>query len=362
MSSNNSERKYFIKGRPYLKIADREIGDGEKPFIIAEIGHNHMGNLDHCKKLFLLAKEAGADAVKLQKRDNKNLYTVAMYNQPYTGPNSFGMTYGEHREALEFNWGQWVELKRFAREIDIILIATAFDEDSADFLFNLDLPAIKVASGDLKNIPLIRHIAFKGVPVIISTGGGTLSDIARAAGVLQVLATNFCILHCVASYPNLSEELNLLSISRLSDIFPDIAIGFSSHYDGITAPISAYHYGARIFEVHFTNLNNNKGNDHALSLEPKDLSELVHCLNEVHKMRGDGIKRRLCREEQPLLKMEKSIYPVRPLPEGHRIDGGDIVIKSPGGGIPPYQKGQVIGKITRCAFDENTPITWDKIK
>ena len=146
----------------------------------AEIGHNHQGDLEQAKKLFRKAKELGANAVKLQKRDNRALYTRDMFNKPYDHENSFASTYGEHREFLEFGREEYLALKDYAADLAITFFATAFDFPSADFLMELDMPAFKIASGDLKNIPLIQHVARFGRPMFVSTGGGAMEDVQRA--------------------------------------------------------------------------------------------------------------------------------------------------------------------------------------
>src|ERR671923_214039 len=141
-----------------LTIGTHEIGDHAPCYVIAEIGHNHQGNLEKARELFREAKLAGAHAVKLQKRDNRGLYTSAAYNKPYDNENSFGATYGEHREFLEFGLEEYQELGAYARELDVDFFATAFDIASADFLTTLNVPAYKIASGDLKSIPLLTHV------------------------------------------------------------------------------------------------------------------------------------------------------------------------------------------------------------
>src|SRR5919106_1796681 len=152
-----------------FRIGAHELGDHAPCYVIAEIGHNHQGSLEKARELFREAKLAGAHAVKLQKRDNRGLYTRAAYDKPYDNENSFGATYGEHREFLEFGAPEYRELQRYADEIGVDFFATAFDKASADFLGELDLPAIKIASGDVKSIPLLKHVAAFGKPIIIST-------------------------------------------------------------------------------------------------------------------------------------------------------------------------------------------------
>src|SRR5687767_7800732 len=145
-------------------------------YVIAEIGHNHQGSLEKARELFREAKLAGAHAVKLQKRDNRGLYTNAAYNKPYDNENSFGATYGEHREFLEFGLAEYRALQEYARELGIDFFATAFDLESADFLASLDMPAYKIASGDLKSTPLLKYVARRGKPMVISTGGAFIED------------------------------------------------------------------------------------------------------------------------------------------------------------------------------------------
>ena len=138
-----------------------EVSEKSPCYVIAEVGHNHQGNIESCKKLFLEAKLSGANAVKLQKRNNKKLYTEKFYNSPYDNPNSYGKTYGLHREFLEFDKNQYLELKKYAKEIDITFFATPFDFDSVDFLEEINLPFYKIASADITNLPLINYVIEK---------------------------------------------------------------------------------------------------------------------------------------------------------------------------------------------------------
>ena len=246
-----------------MRIGRHEIGDESKCYVIAEIGHNHQGNLDKARELFREAKLAGAHAVKLQKRDNRGLYTRAAYNKPYDNENSFGSTYGEHREFLEFGLKEYRELQTFAAELGVDFFATAFDLASADFLRDLDVPAYKIASGDLKSTPLLRHVASFGKPVVISTGGAVVDDVQRAYDTIMPINPQLAILQCTAGYPAAFEELDLRVISAFRERFPGAVIGFSSHDNGIAMPVAAYMLGARIVEKHFTLNRASKGTDHA---------------------------------------------------------------------------------------------------
>jgi N-acetylneuraminate synthase/sialic acid synthase len=336
-----------------LTVGAREIGDHTPCYVIAEIGHNHQGNVDKARELFREAKFAGADAVKLQKRDNRGLYTRAAYNKPYDNENSFGSTYGEHREFLEFGLKEYTELQRYARELGIDFFATAFDLASADFLAELDVPAFKIASGDVKSTPLLEHVARFGKPVIISTGGALIDDVQRAYETLMAVNPQVGILQCTAGYPASFDELDLRVVEQYRERFSGAVIGYSGHDNGIAMPVAAYVLGARIVEKHFTLNRAMKGTDHAFSLEPVGLRKMIRDLQRTHKALGDGCKKIYESEKSPIVKMGKSLVVARDLPMGHVLGPDDIVMKSPGGGIPPYELEKVIGRVTLRALHED---------
>jgi sialic acid synthase len=163
-----------------LTIDGRRIDDAGPTYVIAELGHNHQGSLERARQLIHAAADCGVDAVKVQKRDNRSLFTRVQFDAPYDNENSFGATYGEHREALELGSEALAELQALAHELGLAFFSTAFDEASADLLEELGMPAYKIASGDLRNTPLLRHVASFGKPMIVSTGGATLEDVDRA--------------------------------------------------------------------------------------------------------------------------------------------------------------------------------------
>jgi N-acetylneuraminate synthase/sialic acid synthase len=329
-----------------LTIGTHEVGDHTPCYVIAEIGHNHQGSVKKARELFRAAQEAGAHAVKLQKRDNRTLYTRAAYDRPYDNENSFGATYGEHREFLEFGLREYQELQAYAAELELDFFSTAFDIRSADFLEGLNVPAFKIASGDLKSTPLLKHVARFGRPMVISTGGATLEDVERAYDAIMPINTQLAILQCTAGYPAAFEELDLGVISTYRERFPEAVIGFSSHDNGIAMPVAAYMLGSRIVEKHFTLNRTSKGTDHAFSLEPVGLRKLVRDLDRTFKAMGNGQKKIYESERAPILKMGKSLVVARDLPIGHVLKPEDIVMKSPAGGIPPYELDRVIGRIT----------------
>ena len=346
-----------------LVIDGVEIGDDSPCYVIAEIGHNHQGDVEHAKRLIDAAKECGVDAVKLQKRSNRTLYTREFYEQPYDNELSFGRTYGEHREALELGIDAYRELLRYARDAGMTLFATAFDFESADELAELGVPAFKFASGDLKNTPLQRHIAAFGKPILLSTGGATMADVERAVDVILPINAELCVLQCTAAYPAAVEDLNLNVITTLRERFPDLVIGLSDHQNGIAMAVVAYMLGARVIEKHFTLDHALKGRDHAFSLMPEGMRRLVRDLHRVPAALGDETKRPLPVEADPLEKMGKKLVAARELELGHVLTADDLAIKSPAdGGLPPFELDRLVGRRLRRPIGFEDFVTFDDVE
>ena len=314
-------------------------------YVIAEIGNNHQGDVEKAKALIRAARECRVDAVKLQKRNNRALFTRAFYDSPYDNENSYGATYGEHREFLELAKSDWFELSRYSRDEGVAFVAAAFDEPSADLMAELDIDAFKVASGDLLNVPFLRYVAAFDKPMFLSTGGGTLEDIDRAVEAILPVNEQLCVLHCTAAYPADVEDLNLSVITALRERYPDLVIGLSDHHNGIAMAPVAFMLGARVFEKHFTLNHAWKGTDHAYSLMPDGMRRFVRDLRRVPVALGDGVKRPLASEERPLEKMGKKLVAARDLPAGHVLTAGDLLAKSPADvGLPPYELDDLLGR------------------
>lgn len=345
-----------------LNINGTVVSDDSAPYVIAEIGHNHQGDLGVCKQMFEEAKRCGANAVKLQKRDNKTLFTKQAYDAAYNSENAFAPTYGEHREYLEFGEKEYVELKKLAEDLDIDFFSTAFDMRSADFLADLNMPMYKVASGDIKNTPLLKHIARKGKPVIMSTGGCSLEDVQRAVEAILPINSDLAILQCTAAYPCPPEKMNLRVISTYRELFKDQVIGLSDHQSGIAMALVAYTLGARIFEKHFTLNRASKGTDHAFSLEPQGLAKLVRDLNRAKTALGDGSKDLLDLETTPIVKMGKKIVAARDLKAGVVLSEEDLAFKCPADGIPPYEADKLVGMTLMTDLLGDADFSYDILK
>ncbi len=339
---------------------DGTLVGGSKSYVIAEIGTNHGGSVETCMQMIKSAKECGADAVKLQKRNNKTLFVKSLYDSPYTGENSYGKTYGEHREALEFDFEQYKELKAYADELGVTFFATAFDFESVDFLEKLCVPCYKIASGDLLNTPLQKYIAQTGKPVILSTGGGTYADVRRAYETILPINQQLVILQCTASYPCEPDNMYLLVIPEYIEEFPKAVIGLSDHFDGKVMSAAAYALGARVFEKHFTLHKYARGTDHSFSMEPENLKKLVIDLDRVERAMKGG-KGLLDCEKKPLFKMGKKLVASRDMKAGEVISLQDIAIKSPNDGIEPYKIDSLIGMSLNSDIKEDENFSFEKL-
>lgn len=274
-----------------LYIAGRRIGDGAPPFMVAEIGNNHGGDLETALRMIQMAADCGADAVKLQKRDMRYWREAdpSSWSKPYDSEHSYGRTYGEHRAYLEFDWGDYRACKDYTEDRGLVFFATAFDLPSLDFLDKLGVPAIKVASGSVTNYRLLEAIAATGIPAIISTGGCTIEDVDAAVRLFDG-GVRPAVLHCVSLYPCEAKDMNLRAIGTLRDRYPEHVIGLSDHQSGIALAPVGYALGAAIIEKHVTLNRTMKGTDNVFSLEPAGLRKLCRDLRRAHEAMGTGTK------------------------------------------------------------------------
>lgn len=299
-----------------IVIDERRIADDEPAWVVAEIGGNHGGSIDTAKQMIHAAADSGAHAVKFQIRDNATLYSRALLDQVYDNENSYGPTYGAHREALELTVEDLEKLSALARWRQMTCFATAFDEASADKLVALGMPAFKLASGALTDLDLLRYVAQFKKPIILSTGGGTYRDVDTAVELLTGTRAPFALLHCTASYPCAFEELNLRCIPVMLERYPQTVIGWSGHDNGIAMSVAAYTLGARIIERHVTLNRASKGTDHSFSLEPAGFKKLCRDLERARVALGTGVKQYYDSERKPIAKMRRRLTP-----DGLKITG-----------------------------------------
>jgi len=345
-----------------IRLKNKVITRESPPFVIAEIGNNHQGELATAIEMVKTAKLCGADAVKFQKRHNKSLYTKALYDQVYDNPDSFGVTYGAHREAIELDEAEFIELKKYCEDIGIEFMCTAFDFKSVDFLESIGISSFKIASGDLHSLHFLEHVAKFGKPMFVSTGAATLEDVHRAYDTIKQHNDQICIMQCTATYPADYHMLNLNVIKTYLKEFPDAVVGYSGHDWGILAPSVARILGATVFEKHFTLNRALKGTDHKFSLEPPGLQKVVRDLKRVDMALGTHAKTVHDSEKNVKRKMGKSIYYAKNLKAGAIITKDNITIKCPFDGISASEFKHFIGKKLLVDVKEDDPLQHSHFK
>lgn len=331
-----------------MKIRNRKIGGDGKTFIVAEAGLNHNGELEQAKELVKKAKRADADAIKFQTFKAEKL--ASKKNK-----------YFELFRSLELKKNEWVELKKVADGIGIIFFSTPLDEESADFLDELNVPAFKIASGDLTHLPLLKHVGKKKKPIILSSGMGTIPEIDEALNAIYSTGNKeVALLHCVSNYPAKIGDMNLRVIPTLREAF-QVPVGLSDHTREIITPIAAVSLGAAIIEKHFTLNKNLPGPDHRASLEPGEFKTMVRGIRNVEKALGDGIKVQKKSELKIKISARRSLVSRADIPKGVRITKCMIKVARPGGGIEPKFIDIVLGRKARRKIRAEEVIKWDMI-
>lgn len=345
-----------------FKVQDLVLSrDSEDFFVVAELGSNHQGDVGIARRLIDEAAAAGVQAVKLQKRSVRTLYTREMYDYPYDHEDSFGSTYGLHRETLELDEHEYRQLIEHARKKGVVVFATAFDLESVEFLERLEMPAYKIGSADLTTYPLLEAVGKTGKPVFLSTGAASLTDIREAYQFLRKFTEDICLMQCTSIYPADPADLNLRVIPTYLRQFPDAVIGYSGHDNGIVMPVAAYLLGARVIEKHFTLNRAMKGTDHKFSLEPVGLRKMIRDLNRVKVALGTGEKVCLPQEIPARDKLGKSLVLRAPVKANAIIQADMLTFKAPGGGIPPNKISVICGRKLKMDLDEDTVLRWEHL-
>lgn len=360
-SLTHAYRKIVGAGAPKVKIGRQYVGPGQPVFIIAEIGLNHNGDMALAKKLIDVAKEAGADAVKFQKRSTVDLLTKEGRDKPYTSPHAYAPTYGEHRDKLEFNEAQYRELKKYCEEKGILFFASVWDHPSTDMMDALGIDAYKIPSADLMNLPLLEHVAKKGKPVLLSTGMSNEEEIELALQTVLAHNDRVILFHCLSLYPAPHDKLNVAYIDKLVQKHAPVPIGYSGHEPDLLPTLAAVARGAVAIERHLTLDRTMKGSDHAASLTPEDLKTLVNNVRSIEQILGKSEKI-MYPELAPLReKLAKSVVTKRSIKKGERITRDDLTAKSPGSGIPPTRIKDLVGKIVQEDIAEDTLLPTDAL-
>jgi len=339
-----------------VKIGNKKIGLGHPTYIIAEIGANHNRSLDIAKKLIDKAAEAGVDAVKFQTYKAETLYSQRTPKFSKDNINPFDLI---KANELPREWHR--VLFDYAARKNLHFLSSPFDYAAVDELDAVGVLAFKVASFELIDLGLLRHIAQKHKPILLSVGLATLGEIEEALEAIRSQGNNdIVLLHCASLYPSPPEVVNLKTIVTLSKAF-QIPIGFSDHTLGIHVSVAAVALGAVVVEKHFTLDRTMKGPDHSFAVEPNELKQLVTNIREVEQALGTGVKVRSTAEQEMYEKGRRSIIAAVDIKKGTIITKEMLVVKRPGYGIKPKYIDTIIGRTTKKDIKADYWVTWDDI-
>lgn len=337
------------------------LSDSSPTFIIAEAGVNHNGDLKLAKKLIDAAQEFKTDAIKFQTFKTEELITEDVEKAEYQKKDSESTSQYEMLKELELSYDDFQEIADYTLKKDLIFLSSPFDKESTDLLDDLGVPLFKIASGEITNFPLLKHIARKQKPVILSTGMSTLGEIEEAIDVLERYNKQLILMHCVTSYPAKIGDSNLRVMDTLHSAFKK-PVGYSDHTPGIEMSLAAVARGSCVIEKHFTLDKNLPGPDHKASLEPHEFASMVRSIRNIEQGLGNGVKKPTRDELKIKDVARKSIVAQRDIPEDTVLTRDMLAIKRPGTGIEPKYLDHLLGKQTRMDIKRNTLIKWDQIK
>ena len=332
----------------------------EPTLVIAEAGVNHNGSLEMAFELIDAASDAGADVVKFQTFKAENLVTQSAAKADYQlGTTDVKETQFEIIKKLELSYDMHLKLISKCKEKGIRFSSTGFDTSSVDVLIELGVDFLKVPSGEITNLPYLRHVGTKGLPIILSTGMCTMQEVANALEILEKAGArkhDITVLHCNTEYPTPMEDVNLRTmISMESEL--GLKVGYSDHTLGIEVPIAAVAMGATVIEKHYTLDRTMEGPDHAASLEPLELKQMVKGIRNIEKAMGDGVKKPSNSEVKNISIVRKSIVASKEIKLGDEFTSDNLGVKRPGTGISPMQWDEVVGKVASKDFQADELIS-----
>lgn len=349
-----------------IEIGKRIVGQGETPYIIAELASNHNGDMGLAKKMIKTSKEAGADCVKFQSWSKETIFSKVKYMENCFLADDYRKRSDYSLESIVEEYSiseqQLLEMKEYADSQDIAMASTPFSVKEADFLVDvLEAPFIKIASMDLNNIPFLEYLAAKKKPVFLSTGMGTLAEIDQAVRTIeQYGCKKIVLLHCVSEYPPQDSLVHLKKIMTLKMQYPDYPVGFSDHTLGTTIPIASIALGADVVEKHITLDKNMQGWDHKVSATPEELSGIVEAAKRIPLALGssriDAVESQKKREE-----FRRGTVAIHYLEAGHILSYEDFTFKRPARGILPNEIKYAIGRKINRPLENDEIISWEDL-
>jgi N-acetylneuraminate synthase len=347
-----------------INLGEYELSTDLSPYIIAEIGVNHEGSIEKAIELIDLAEEGGANAVKFQAYKAELLTSVDSPAYWDKSVEPIQNQYDLYKKTDSFGKREFEYLHNYCKKKRVDFVCTPFDLDAVDFLDSL-MPYFKIASSDITNTPLLRKIASKNKPVILSTGAATLAEIDLAVHELeQHGAIEIILLHCIINYPTKIDNANLNMIQGLTKVFPTCGIGYSDHTtpdQEMTTLTTAYLKGATVIEKHFTDDKALHGNDHFHAMDVNDLKKFVKNIDIIQRLSGSYHKAPLPSEGISRLNARRSIVLSKNIKAGHVLSENDLISKRPAFGISPIHLDNIVGKVVRLSLEKNHILKWSDL-
>lgn len=343
-------------------IESKKIGNENPCYTIAEAGANHDGDVNKAFKLIDAAKDAGADCIKFQTYKASKLTTKTAPKYWSDGVDN-ETQYDVFKKLDLLEKDDWKKIFDYSKEKKITCFSTPFDEDSVDMLYSLGVPAFKIASSDITHIPLIKHVASKGLPIFLSTGMASQEEIDEAVSIINDIGNQkIVLLHCITSYPTKPEDANLEMINTLTKKFSDYIIGYSDHTLGTKIPAYSVMLGVKVVEKHFTfDTKLDVSRDHRLSLNVEGFSEMISNIRLAETAKGSSSRIAIASEKDSKKFARRSVVSLKKIVKDTIITNEMVGVKRPGTGIYPKYINKVIGSKAKKDIEEDMPIQWDDI-
>lgn len=344
-----------------IKIGSRLVGQGLPTYIIAEIGGNFDGSIDKAKRLIDAAKESGADCAKFQTFTAPTIVSEGGFSRMQLKGvhGSWGRTVSEVFKDVEFPMEWHQEIADYCKQVGIDFSTSPYFKEAVDLCVELDVPFIKIGSGDITWLEMLDYIARTGKPLMLATGDATLSEIDEAVRTIEATENrNLILMQCITNYPSKIESANVNVLKTYQSAF-DVLTGYSDHAPGPVVALASVVLGGCVIEKHFTLNKKDKGPDHPHSMEPQDFRQMVDYVREVERAMGSTRKEVVAEEGETVYVQRRCLYAKRNLPKGHIMTEEDIDVLRPALGIPPKYKSVIIGKTCKENIEKGQPLFWE---
>jgi N-acetylneuraminate synthase len=344
-----------------IKIGNRFIGEKYPTYFIAEIGANFDGNIDKAKRLIDAAKQAGADCAKFQTFSTPKIVSEGGFSlMKLEGVHgTWGRTVSEVFKDAEFPVDWHREIAEYCKKVDIDFSTSPYFKEAVDLCVELQVPFIKIGSGEITWLEMIDYIARKGIPLMLATGDATMSEIDEAVRTIETAGNeNLVLMQCITNYPSKIDSANVNVLKTYQSAF-DVLTGYSDHSPGHVVALASVVIGGRVVEKHFTLNKKDKGPDHPHSMEPDEFKFMVDSIREVERAMGSTHKEVVEEERETVYVQRRCLYANRDIPKGHIMTEEDIDVLRPALGIPPKYKRVIAGKVCKENIAKGQPLFWE---